>query len=59
MANKLEGWFLPSILAYWGWSMDARRPDFSVSNDQIVNARGVRRPLVLDVVHFKSKGDKS
>ena len=37
----------------------SKRPDFGVSDDQIVNPRGIRRPLGLDVVPFKGKGDKS
>ena len=37
----------------------SRRPDFGVSDDQIVNPRGIRRPLGLDVAPFKGKGDKS
>lgn len=37
----------------------SRRPDFGVSDDQIVNPNGIRRPMGLDVVPLKGKGDKS
>lgn len=37
----------------------SRRPDFGVSDDQIVNPKGIRRPIGLDVVPLKGKGDKS
>ena len=37
----------------------SRRPDFGVSDDQIVNPRGIRRPLGLDIFPSKNKGDKS
>lgn len=37
----------------------SKRPDFGVSDDQIVNPRGIRPPPGPDVVPLEGKGDQS